>query len=289
MARFSKVVFMFLPVLFLLLAAPGQSAGQASEAVPLVMGQTFTLQSKALSETRRVNVYLPAGYAESTTLQLPVLYMPDGGMAEDFLHVAGLVQVLVGNGTMRPFILVGIENTQRRRDLTGPTTNAEDKKIAPHVGGSPAFRQFIRTELMPAVKQRYRTTAETAIVGESLAGLFVVETLLLEPDLFDSYLAFDPSLWWNNEQLVNQASTLLKAKPKAGQPKFLYLATGSDAGLAPPVGRLTKALGSTPERSIAWHYEPMPQETHATIYHPAALKAFRLVFKPKATNSPGTH
>ena len=47
--------------------------------------------------------------------------MPDGGIAEDFLHVAGLVPVSVGNGTMRPFILGGIENTERRRDMTGPT------------------------------------------------------------------------------------------------------------------------------------------------------------------------
>ena len=82
--------------------------------------------------------------------------MPDGGMAEDFLHVAGLLQVSVGNGTMRPFLLVGIENTERRRDMTGPTEIADDKKIAPRVGGSAAFRKFIRDELMPLVKQRYR-------------------------------------------------------------------------------------------------------------------------------------
>jgi len=124
--------------------------------------------------------------------------MPDGGVAEDFIHVAGLVQVLTGNGTMRPFILVGIENTERRRDLSGPTDNAEDKKIAPRVGGSQPFRTFIRSELMPAVRARYRTTDETAIVGESLAGLFVVETCLKEPDLFNTYIAFDPSLWWND-------------------------------------------------------------------------------------------
>src|SRR5262249_39297306 len=144
---------------------------------------------------------------------LPVLYMPDGGMAEDFLHVAGLVQVSVGNGTMRPFLLVGIENTQRRRDVTGPTENEEDKKIAPRVGGSAAFRSFIRQELMPQVKTRYRTTNETAIVGESLAGLFVVETFLKEPDLFDIYIAFDPSLWWNNQKLVNDAAKDLRERP----------------------------------------------------------------------------
>ena len=141
------------------------------KAVPLVIGETFTINSKALGETRRINVYMPPGYMESAEARLPVLYMPDGGIAEDLLHVAGLMQVSVGNGTMRPFLLVGIENTERRRDITGPTENEGDKKIAPRVGGSEAFRRFIRDALMPQVKGRYRTTNETAIVGESLAGL----------------------------------------------------------------------------------------------------------------------
>lgn len=244
---------------------------------PLCIGQTFTLASKILGETRRLNVYLPAGYAESATQRLPVLYMPDGGLGEDFLHIAGLVQVLVGNGSMRPFILVGIENTQRRRDLTGPTTSAEDLQLAPRVGGSAAFRQFIRQELMPEVRRRYRTTAETAIVGESLAGLFVVETLLLEPALFDTYLAFDPSLWWNNGQLARQAPALLQAYK--GPPRRAYLATSSQ-GDTTATRLLAGALTQQAARGFSGHYEPMPQETHATIYHPAALGAFRRAFKP---------
>ncbi|MGI4884963.1 MAG: alpha/beta hydrolase [Janthinobacterium lividum] len=264
----------------LLLAAHTLRAQSPGAPEPLAIGQTFTLPSKVLGETRRINVYLPPGYADSAALHLPVLYMPDGGVQEDFLHVAGLVQVLVGNGAMRPFILVGIENTARRRDLTGPTANPEDRKIAPRVGGSAAFRQFIRTELMPAIQQRYRTTAETAVVGESLAGLFVVETLLLEPDLFNTYLAFDPSLWWNNEQLARQAGALLRAHP--GPPKTLYLATSNEPQIVADTQRLAKTLAGPDGRGVAWHYDPMPQETHGTIYHPAALKGFRLVFKPPA-------
>ena len=186
-------------------SASAQAAARASRAEPLAIGQTFTIASHVLRETRRINVYLPAVYADSPNVRLPVLYMPDGGIKEDFLHVAGLVQVSAGNGTMRPFILVGIENTQRRRDLTGPTTVHDDSTIAPVVGGSAAFRRFIRSELMPVIRSRYRTTDETAIVGESLAGLFVVETFLREPDLFDTYIAFDPSLWWNGATLVDQA------------------------------------------------------------------------------------
>ncbi len=271
----TQVVSLLLVGLMWAGAAHGQALRPATEPAPLVIGQTFTIESKVLSETRRINVYLPPGYADSAKLRLPVLYMPDGGMQEDFLHVAGLVQVSVGNGTMRPFILVGIENTARRRDLTGPTTNAEDRKIAPKVGGSAAFRQFIRQELMPLIRQRYRTTAETAIVGESLAGLFVVETLLLEPDMFNTYIAFDPSLWWNNGQLAKEAGTRLRA---AGRPAVtVYLAT-SIHGDSTATRQMVKSAGT---RAGAWHYEPMPQETHATIYHPAALKAFRAVFKPR--------
>ena len=258
---------------------PGAVYAQAATpaaAAPLVIGQTFTLKSRALGEMRRINVYLPVAYTDSATLRLPVLYMPDGGMGEDFLHVAGLVQVLTGNGTMRPFILVGIENTQRRRDLTGPTSSAEDRKIAPKVGGSAAYRQFIREELMPQVKQRYRTTAETAIVGESLAGLFVVETLLLEPQLFNTYLAFDPSLWWNKGQLAAQAGVQLRA---AGRPPVaVYLATSGQGDL----NATRQVVEGAGPAATTWHYEPMPEETHATIYHPAALRAFRAVFKPQA-------
>jgi predicted alpha/beta superfamily hydrolase len=280
---------LLLSSLLVLSAAQAQPAKPAAakptaDPAPLVIGQTFTMASKVLGETRRINVYLPDGYAETPTLRLPVLYMPDGGLKEDFLHVAGLVQVSVGNGTMRPFILVGIENTERRRDMTGPTTNAEDKKIAPRVGGSATFRQFIRTELMPEVKKRYRTTDETAIVGESLAGLFVVETLLLEPDLFDSYLAFDPSLWWNNGLMASQAPALLQAHP-AKQPTQVFLVT-SIHGDSVVTRQLTKVLGAAAGRTITAHYEPMPQETHATIYHPAALRAFRAVFKPQPVAKP---
>lgn len=90
--------------------------------------------------------------------------------------------------------------------MTGPTDVAEDRKIAPRVGASQAFRAFIRSESMPEIARRYPITGETAIVGESIAGLFVVETLLVEPDLFDTYIAIDPSLWWNKGQLVARAA-----------------------------------------------------------------------------------
>ncbi|MGK5026066.1 alpha/beta hydrolase [Janthinobacterium sp. RB2R34] len=265
----------------LCMAAPPATAIEAapSAATPLVIGESFAIASTVLGETRHINVYAARAWNTPPDAPLPVLYMPDGGIAEDFLHIAGLLQVSVANGTMRPFRLVGIENTERRRDLTGPTEDPKDRAIAPVVGGSGAYRSFIRDELMPQVRQRYRGTGETAIVGESLAGLFVVETLLVEPQLFDHYLAFDPSLWWNRSALPGQAANLL-ARP-GGARRSLYLASSSEAGIASEVQRLARVLQQFAPAGLDWHVENMPQETHGTIYHPAALKAFRQVFAPK--------
>ncbi|MEO7916120.1 MAG: alpha/beta hydrolase-fold protein [Dokdonella sp.] len=264
---------------FCVVSSAWGAAAVSGAAEPLVIGETFSMASKVLGETRRINVYKPPGYDEAANEKVPVLYMPDGGIAEDFLHVAGLVQVSVGNGTMRPFLLVGIENTERCRDLTPTTSSDEDKKIAPRVGGSANFRKFLRTELMPEIGKRYRTTGETAIVGESLAGLFVVETFLLEPNLFDTYIAFDPSLWWNDQKLVKDAETLIAAEPK--KKRTLYLANSSEEMITGVVERFHSVLKSSASKNLDWTYAAMPEEGHATIYHPAALKAFRTVFKPK--------
>jgi predicted alpha/beta superfamily hydrolase len=266
----------------LLALSTGATACGSDNAAPLVIGETFTIDSQVLHETRRINVYLPPGYKEAPAERFPVLYMPDGGLAEDFLHVAGLVQVSVGNGTMRPFVLVGIENTERRRDLTGPTENEEDKKIAARVGGSGAFRKFLRAELIPRIAARYRTTKETAIVGESLAGLFVLETFLVEPELFDSYIAFDPSLWWNNQKLVDGAADRLRARPALK--KTLYFASCDEKENAKIMQRFADVLAKDAPAGVRWHYAKMPEEKHSTIYHPAALQAFRALFKPAKGN-----
>lgn len=258
---------------------PAAAQTMSSAAQPLAIGETFTLDSTLMAETRRINVYLPAGYHERADAKVPVIYMPDGGMAEDFLHIAGLMQVSMANGTMRPFMLVGIENTQRRRDMTGPTEVASDRKIAPVVGGSATFRAFIRDELMPEIARRYRTTGETAIVGESAAGLFIMETLVLAPDMFDAYIAIDPSLWWNDRALARGFGDFLAAN--AGIKARLFIAHSGESSIADVAKTLPAMLETSAPNGLRWHYLPLPEETHTTVYHPAALRAFRTLFAPE--------
>jgi len=232
-----------------------------SERVPA--HDTFTVTSHALGELRLVNVHLPRGSGASAE-HAPVLYMPDGGLDEDFPHVVNTVDSLAALGRIRPVIVVGIPNTERRRDLTGPTRVATDSAIAKHVGGSAAFRRFLRDELIPAVNARYRTTSERTLVGESLAGLFVVETFLTEPWLFQHYIALDPSLWWNAGALVDSAGTLLGALDSA--PRTLFLATANVSDITMGTSRLAALLGTIQPRGLRWSYKPRPDLTHATIF-----------------------
>jgi uncharacterized protein len=111
--------------------------------------------------------------------------------------------------------------------------------------------------------------------------LFVVETFFLEPALFDTCIAIDPSLWWNNQKLVKGAPDALRARPRLQ--KTLYLASSDEKGIAEITQRFAEILGKSAASGIRWHYEKMPDEKHSTIYHPAALKAFRSLFKPAAS------
>jgi predicted alpha/beta superfamily hydrolase len=261
----------------------GVWAHDAAAQEPVPPHESFTMESAALGETRRINVYTPPGYQPDGEARYPVLYMPDGGVQEDFPHVASTVDAAIRAGEMRPMIVVGIENTERRRDMTGPTEVEEDRRIAPRVGGSAAFRAFIADELMPRVRSRYRTSDETAIIGESLAGLFIVETFLLAPGLFGTCIALDPSLWWNGGELVRTAGERIQGwHVVPGRPApTLFLSSAGESEIVAATERLAQVLRANADPSILrWQYRPRPDLTHATIYRGEAPRVLRDLFPP---------
>lgn len=237
-----------------------------------MLGDTLTIDSKILGERRTINVYTPPDYAKGG--RFPVLYMPDGGMNEDFPHVVGSVDVSIKNAVIRPVIVVGVQNTERRRDLAPPTVVPEEQKSAPHAGGSDKFRTFFREELKPAIEARYRTTKESALIGESAGGLFAMETFVKEPTLFDGYIAADPSLWWNEQTLTRSAAVAL-TNWTAG-PKQLYF-TLSTEGDQQAFELFVRTLEIAKPPGVVWKAEPL-NERHGTIFPTTALYGIRMLF-----------
>ena len=262
---------LLLPLLVLGVFAPA-----AAQPVPITIGETHTLASKPLAQERVVNVYLPADYATSGKTY-PVLYLIDGGLDQDFLHIVGTSALGALWARSQDVIVVGIATKNRRRELTGPTQDAALLKEFPTAGGSAAFRAFIRDEIMPMVAKSYRTSGETGVIGESLAGLFIVETYLNEADLFDHYAAISPSLWWDDERLAKASAGLL-AKPSA-KPHRLYLSIANEGReMQTGLDRLVSALAANPREGGAWCYAPHHELTHATIYHTTSPEVLQFLF-----------
>lgn len=268
-----KAVLLALAALALALpaaAAPPPLSGPT----PIVIGQSYSLASAVLKQSMTVNVWLPPGYAAGSK-RYPVLYLLDGAQDEDFQHMAGLAQVLALNGQFGEMIVVGIADRDRQHDLTFPSSDPRDLKDAPTSGGSADYRRYLETELLPAIEAGFRTTGRRVLIGESLAGLFVVETFLKQPALFDGYVAISPSLWWDNGSLVKAAPGLLAAQPPG--PRTLFLSVGNE-GPAMRVDDLAAVIKASPPKDLTFYFDPLRDETHATIYHPAALDALRKLF-----------
>jgi predicted alpha/beta superfamily hydrolase len=101
-------------------------------------------------------------------------------------------------------IVIGITNTNRDRDLK-PTIKNLKGNPNPDSGGGDNFMNFIEKELIPHIDSIYPTAPYRIFSGHSLGGLTVINTFLNNTQLFNAYIAIDPSLWWNNQALVKQA------------------------------------------------------------------------------------
>jgi len=257
----------------------------SSKAKPFVLGIVDEIQSKALAEKRTLNIYLPEGYNQNGTTKYPVVYLLDGSADEDFIHIVGLYQFnsFPWINRVPKSIVVGIASVDRRRDFTYPTTIEKDKAKYPTTGKSAQFISFLEKELQPYIEKNYRANASKTIIGQSLGGLLATEILLTKPSLFNKYIIVSPSLWWDNGSLLNKS-----VKPLTGDFKpalDVYIGVGKE-GVVPgdnprvmevDANLLADKIQVIKNKSVNVFFDYLPQETHATILHPAVLNALRLL------------
>lgn len=252
------------------------ASAQTPEPTPIVIGQSYALPSAVMGQPREINVWLPPGHGEDGR-RYPVLYVLDGGQAQDFHHISGLAQLGTVNGSTRDVIVVGVASVDRRNELALQSSNPDLIAQYPTQGHSARFRRFLADEVIPFVETAFATDKTSVLMGESLAGLFVVETALKTPGLFDAYVAVSPSLWWDGGELAGQAATLMAAHPPG--PRTLMLSIADEGGeMQAAMDVLVAALRFSAPADLTWTYDPRPDESHATIYHSAALDAFRALF-----------
>jgi uncharacterized protein len=255
---------------------PGAAPGNRSQ--PFILGETVSISSSMLQEKRILNIYLPEAYGLDSTRLFPVIYLLDGSANEDFVHTCGLVQFLTMTGIMPPTIVVGIVNVDRRRDFTFPTTITKDKTDYPTTGGSGKFIDFIALELQPYIKQHYRTNHMNTIIGQSLGGLVVTEMLFHNPGLFSNYIIVSPSLWWDNESLLQQAPNMKRYTSSDSLQVFITVGKEGKE-MENDAAALAAAIKKYGPATIKYQHRPLPEEDHRTILHQALYAALVWLYR----------
>ncbi|MBD8083385.1 alpha/beta hydrolase [Chryseobacterium caseinilyticum] len=231
---------------------------------PLTIGEIRKLKSEILKEERTLNIYLPQNFDK--TKSYPIIYLLDGSMNEDFIHVTGLVQFFNQMYAMPETIVVGIANVDRKRDFTIHTDLKDLQKEYPTTGHSDKFIGFLEKELKPYIENQFKTD-RTYIFGQSLGGLLATEILLKKPEMFNDYFIISPSLWWDDESLLKQAPQLL-AKIKDTN-KFVYISVGKGEHkvMVKDAEDFYTFLQKSNKKNWMVEYKMMETDNHATILH----------------------
>jgi predicted alpha/beta superfamily hydrolase len=184
------------------------------------IGEKICISSTALNESRKIWVYNPTitSIHKDTSKKFPVLYVLDGDA--HFYATVGIIQQLSqanGNGILPEMIIVGIENTNRINDLTPALHNTTHHQPS-------AFVTFLSNELMPFIESHYKTSPYKLIMGHSLGGLMVIDLLTNYPNLFNAYIAIDPSMWLKNQAYLNNSLTQLHKNNMNNKKLFVGIA-----------------------------------------------------------------
>lgn len=153
-----------------------------------ILGKIDSLHSKILNEDRKILVYVPSSSKNNPNEIYPVVYLLDGNI--HFNSVTSMIQNLsevLRNTIMPQMIVIGIQHSDRMRDLTGRE-----------------FTSFLEKELIPYVDSVYPTSQYRILIGHSFGGAFTINTLLKNTELFKSYIAIDP-MSFDNQKFIEQA------------------------------------------------------------------------------------
>lgn len=187
---------MFVPRLRLLvllasfaIGSPRAAIGADPSTLPLPV-EAGRIESALLGETREYWVSLPDGYREAGK-RFPVVYMMDGEINFNSGCIGG-VRLAAQMGEFPDFIIVGIRNTDREKDVFPDViTYADGGKAG---GRANQYLDFVREELIPKVERTYRTDGFRVLYGTSNSAFTAVYALLRSPSTADAYVAASATL-----------------------------------------------------------------------------------------------
>lgn len=227
------------------------------------VGEIHRIHSAALDESRLLYIYTPKDY-EFRKSTYPVVYLLDG--KNHFKHISGIVDFLSNSVQIPKMIVVGIQSIDQDIDFgTEPT------------GYSKRFKKFISEEVTGYIEQNYRTDPFRILVGHSMGGLCVLNTILSPGACFNAYLSISPWLEHDNRSLLNQIDSLLENTSHGNSHLFLAYAE-SEYYLKEAAELLIKKLKTKAPAELNWSAHLLNYECHETTFHPGVYYGIKSLY-----------
>ncbi len=182
----------------------------------VIIGKYKNFQSGTLGGEVTYLVHLPDGY-DNSQKNYPVIYMMNGQSVSAFANAAATLDNL-SNERIPDMILIGISNTGSAANYRSCPDDSGNVRMGD------SFGSFLRDDLMPEIQGNYRTNDFKILFGQSNTGLFVLYTLLKQPDLFNAYVVASPMFGWCPQFYAEQTVVFLKSNPSLN--KKLYISYG---------------------------------------------------------------
>lgn len=149
----------------------------------------------------------------------------------------------------------------------------------PTSGGAEHFLEVLKG-IKEIVRELLKVDVERQLIfGHSLGGLFLVQMLIREPLLFSQYYICSPSLWWNEEQVLQEALRISQLECR------VFIATEQEAKhqMHENAWSLFCHLDSLSLPSVKFYTSPV--ENHMSIVPTTISQAFRFLMNGKLLSS----
>lgn len=251
---------------FLLLACLCLSVSASTvveETVSIGKVSRISIDSKALGETRKLLIHLPASYTKSNRAY-PVLYLVDGNRHIE--HAIVSTNLLQRQNRIPEQIIVAVSNNDKG-------DHDPDMAIS-------KFTAFFKNEVIPYINSNYKTSRLNTLYGQTKAGWFTAEMLANQPELFSNYILASAPLQDDEVKLYNKI--LANGSEQNSQVKSLYIAVSKEANepsrYTDAYNKLVNLLTENPPKNLNWRSELLTEQVHMTTSIPSLYNGLTHVF-----------
>jgi enterochelin esterase family protein len=155
--------------------------------------ETFDVDSRILSNQRKVSVYTPPRYRKQGAAY-GLLLMFDRLSYTSDVPTPTILDNMLADKVIPPMVAVLIDS----RVTNDPDGDARSRELPPN----DKYQSFLRDELLPLIRKRYHVSADpnrNVVAGSSYGGLAATYIALSNPTVFGNVVSQSGSYWWNPE------------------------------------------------------------------------------------------